>query len=227
MNQTYKEWELLLIDDFSTDNSKLISETYVEKDSRIRVIRNQHTKGVVGARQTGINCAKGKYIAFLDSDDLWIEDKLEKQIDFMEKSGVSFSYTHYCLFNELGEIGVRYASSNIGFKKLIKHCEIGNSTVILEPRSFGQRLTIPSIPKEDYALWIELTKRGTVACLCDFVGTRYRVSDNSISSNKIKEISRQYNVLREIAQLGRLQALYCLSHYICKNLLIRFRFIRG
>jgi teichuronic acid biosynthesis glycosyltransferase TuaG len=205
----------------------LISEAHSKKDNRIRVIQNQHAKGVVGARQTGVNCAKGKYIAFLDSDDLWLEEKLEKQIDFMEKFGVSFSYTHYCLFNEFGEIGVRYASSKTDFKKLIKHCEIGTSTVILDTKSLGKRLTIPNIPKEDYALWIELTKRGTVGYLSDFVGTHYRVSNNSISSNKIKEISRQYNVLREIAQLGRLQALYCLSHYICKNLLIRFRFIRG
>lgn len=102
LNQTYTNWELILIDDCSTDNSLSIAETAAQRDSRIRVIKLDQNSGPAVARNIGIKKAKGKYIAFLDSDDMWFPNKLEKQLSFMEKNQIPFTYTGYEKINEDG-----------------------------------------------------------------------------------------------------------------------------
>lgn len=218
-NQTFTDWELIIIDDNSEDNVELYLADLLGKDNRIRVIKNSERKGAAGARNSGIENAVGQYIAFLDSDDLWGRDKLSAQLSFMQSNNCSFSYGDYYSFSKTDEsglpevIGSFSAPNQLTFSELCNTCSIGCLTVMLD-RSKLQDVYLPYTDKEDYALWLKLTKQDIIAYNYGGCDAYYRVGKNSLSSNKFKEVVRQYRVVRKVAGLSRVKAVWALLNYV-------------
>ncbi|MEZ9998870.1 glycosyltransferase family 2 protein [Vibrio lentus] len=218
LNQKYENWELIICDDNSNDSS--ISEIEKFDDRRIVLLRNSYNKGAARTRNKALSVARGQYIAFLDSDDLWHEDKLKVQVDYMENHSCVLSYGDYDVI-DLNDniIGQFTSNSDIDFEKLCKTCDIGCLSVMIDHRKLVKPFSFPLSPKEDFAAWIVLSiQKG--AHFGKFPGTycKYRVGGRTLSSNKLKEIKKQYYVLRKYANLSVAKALYCLLFYILNGL---------
>lgn len=199
INQTYQKWELIIVDDCSTDNTDEIIEKFL-KDERIKYFKNEKNSGAAISRNKALREAKGKWIAFLDSDDLWTEDKLEKQINFMEKNNYSFSYTYYKEINENGgKIGVEIQ----GPKKITKvgmynYCWPGCLTVMYDTKKIGL-IQIKDIKKNnDYAMWLKIIKKSN-CYLYPYSLSFYRKRSGSISrQNYLRLIKWHYKLFKEI-----------------------------
>ena len=215
VKQTYKNWELIIVDDRSTDNSLQKAIEYMKKDNRIKIIKLQENSGPAIARNTGIEAANGKFIAFLDSDDIWLPDKLELQLNFMRKTNASFSYTAYKKVNEDGEYrGIVSVPESVTYKKLLNTNVIGCLTAIYNCENLG-KIYMPNIIKhEDYALWLKILKKEVQAFGLNIPLAIYRVRKNSVSSNKLKAAFYQWKIYREIEQLNIIKSIYHFINYV-------------
>lgn len=215
INQTYKNWELLIIDDKSTDNSLQIAKEYTERDCRIKVIELQNNSGPAIARNTGIQVAKGKYIAFLDSDDMWMPEKLELQIKFMNERNASFSYTAYKKIDEDGENrGIVSVPESITYNKLLNTNIIGCLTAVYNAEKLGKVYMPNIIKRQDYALWLKILKNEGQAFGLNVPLAVYRVRKNSVSSNKFRAAVYQWKIYREIEEINLLKSLYHFINYM-------------
>ena len=218
--QTYDNWELLITDDCSTDLTiSLINEIRLG-DERIKLFINEKNSGAAVSRNNSINAAQGEFIAFLDSDDLWEENKLESQLNWMlQNDNISFSFTAYQLINENGHLlnkvvdlqgnGKSFSYRDMLFKK----ATLGCSTVMLR-RSAFREIQMPLIRTgQDYALWLNLLKNSAEAYLHNEVLTKYRIMPDSISRNKLKKSKRQWQIYREIEKLPVWYAVICFISY--------------
>ncbi len=220
--QKYLDWELIICDDTSQDSSRTLIEEYISSkdDSRIRIVDNINGKGAAGARNSAIEYAQGQYIAFLDSDDIWLDDRLNVQVSFMKMRKISFSYGDYSIFSQDSSkpIGFFCAPATVSFSQLCKTCDIGCLTVMLDRFQLGN-VAVQYIGKEDYATWIDLFKKhGILAYKYPGNLAMYRLSRRSLSSNKFNEIIKQYIVLREVAGLSRIKSILNIMHYIINGL---------
>src|SRR5690625_5205046 len=165
LNQTYKHFEMIIVDDGSKDKTVKIIEQYLKKDDRLKMIRLKQNQGAAVARNTAINNANGRYLAFLDSDDLWLPEKLEKQLKFMQEKDVAFSFTKYVRMKENGELtkNISKAPETITYNDLLKHCVIGCLTVILDKEKIDTIQMENIRRRQDYALWLSITKKGIKA----------------------------------------------------------------
>ena len=217
--QTYQNWELLLVNDCSTDKSEQIIRNY-EEDKRIRLINLKANSGAAIARNTGINNAKGKYIAFLDADDLWNKEKLEKQIKFMEENNYDFTFTGYEFADENGNnLGkVVNVPKQINYKQALKNTTIFTSTVIFNVEKLGKELiSMPNVRRgQDTATWWKVLKTGIIAYGLNENLSLYRRSNNTLSSNKIKALKRTWNLYRNVEKLSFFTSLYNFCWY-CFN----------
>ncbi|MED4300185.1 glycosyltransferase family 2 protein [Geobacillus stearothermophilus] len=220
INQDYDNWELIIIDDCSKDNSRLIAERYMKKDKRIKLISLEKNRGVAYARNIGIKAAKGRYIAFLDSDDLWYPNKLSKQLDFMKKNDYYFTFSSYELINDEGIRlnKVIKAPNIVDYKRLLKGNPIGCLTVMIDKKRI-EDIEMPEIRHEDYATWLNITKNGNIAYGLNEILALYRKSRNSLSSNKIKAIIWTWNIYRKNQKLGLLRSTKCWGMYVFNTLL--------
>lgn len=218
INQSYQNWELIICDDCSSDRTIDIVKEF--KDSRIITIDNIYKKGAAGARNSCIDIAKGDFLAFLDSDDLWGSEKLITQLKFMISNELDFSYGSYYIFtySSLNVKGVFHPSDKIIKKDLLKSCDVGCLTVMLRVSSYPE-FRFPYIAKEDYAAWILCTQNGLVMKRYPGVHAYYRLSNYSLSSNKYKEILRQFRVVRDFGKLNLFKSIYCVSCYIVLGIL--------
>ena len=196
--QTYPNWELIIADDCSTDDTDAVVRPYLA-DDRIRYIKNEKNSGAAVSRNRALREAKGKWIAFLDSDDLWLPEKLEKQIAFMEQNNCRFSYTNYIEIDENSEENGR---SVTGPKKITRHgmynyCWMGCLTVMYDAETVGL-IQIADIKKNnDYAMWLKVCKKAD-CCLLDEVLAKYRKRSGSISNHGYtKLIKWHYKLYRE------------------------------
>jgi teichuronic acid biosynthesis glycosyltransferase TuaG len=209
-NQTYTDWEWLVTDDCSTDNTLLLLKELVKEDSRVRVFKNQENSGAAVSRNNSINRAEGDFIAFIDSDDLWLPSKLEKQLTFMGDN-IAFSFTAYELIdsadNKLNKSVDSTQKGNFSYQDMLrKKATMGCSTVMLRRKSFSD-ITMPLIRTgQDYALWLKLLKTGENAHILNEILTQYRILPDSISRNKIKKSRRQWQIYRDIEQLGFIES---------------------
>jgi len=212
LNQTYSNWELLITDDCSTDKItwEVINE-YSLKDSRIRVFKLEKNSGSGLARNLSIKHAKGKYIAFLDSDDLWIENKLERQISFMIEKDAAFSHTSYSFINEKGDRikkPFKVGEHPVTYKMLLKRIEIGCLTAMYNTEKVG-KMYMPDVrKKQDYGLWLSILKRGFVSLPLNENLSLYRVTKNQTTNNKFKLIFKHYIFLKKIEKLNLVKSLY-------------------
>ncbi|MFY4775146.1 glycosyltransferase family 2 protein [Metabacillus sp. RGM 3146] len=213
--QTYDHWEMIIVDDCSKDNSREYIKGFAEADPRIRLIELEVNSGAAVARNTAINNAKGKYAAFLDSDDLWFPEKLEKQIAFMEEKGYALTYSAYQLMQENGEKLDRFINvpDEVTYKDLLKGNIIGCLTAIVNIEKTGH-IEMPNIrTRQDYALWLSILKRGFTAYGMNEVLACYRLVPGSISSNKVKMAKQNWKVYREVEKLNLFYSAYCFCGY--------------
>jgi len=214
LKQDYNNWELIIIDDFSTDNTKEIIQEFVEKDKRIKYFLLESNYGTATARNKGIEQANGHYIAFLDSDDLWVENKLSNQIKFMESNTYAFTCTDYEQINEEGQLLNKRikTKSKTNYNGVLLSCPVGNSTVIYDVSKLG-KFKIPNIRKRnDDALWLQILKKEKYIYGLGEVLMYYRVRHNSISSNKFKLIKYHWKLYRDIERLSIIRSIF---HICC------------
>jgi len=217
--QTYQNWEMIIVDDVSSDNSCEIVDTFSEEDNRIKLVKLDVNSGAAAARNKAIQMANGKYIAFLDSDDLWHPNKLDKQISFMEKNKLPFTFTSYQKINEEGSnfLGRGSAPNRVNYRNLLKTNVIGCLTAIYDTESF-EKVLMPSIRKrQDFGLWLKLLKRTEYAYGLDENLATYRVRTNSISSNKLNTMSSIWYLYRKVEELSVSESIYYCLHYSVKG----------
>ncbi|MGE6630236.1 teichuronic acid biosynthesis protein TuaG [Bacillus sp. NPDC077027] len=213
--QTYTNWELLIADDCSTDGTRALLNKLSKADDRIKVIYLEENGGAAIARNTAIKQAKGRFIAFLDSDDKWKPTKLEKQIKFMLSNGHAFSFTAYDIIAENGTPLQKTVDAPIqlNYSEALKNTIIGCLTVMLDRKQIGE-IQMPNIrTRQDLATWLSILKRGFTAYGMSEPLSEYRVVGNSISSNKWKAAQKTWFVYREIEQLHFIKASWCFVHY--------------
>lgn len=220
LSQSYKKWELFVIDDCSSDNGLAIVEKYALKDMRINVLANKVNSGPAVTRNKGIKAAKGKYIAFLDSDDQWQKDKLMKQVEFMEKKKIGFTYTFYNHINESDK--VIYVSDNlpkkVNYESTMKNNKIGCLTAMYNVEEFGKVYMKDIRKRQDYTLWLQLLRKTKYAYCVPEVLATYTVREGSISSNKFRLVKYHWHIYRNIESQSLFKSLYYLSYYILSRL---------
>lgn len=230
LRQSWHSWELILVDDCSEDHSAELIDGFMENAAvnsandyavredapaeRIRLIRLTENAGAAGARNAGIDAARGQYIAFLDADDLWYPEKLERELHFMVEQDVSFAFTSYYFGDEDARPTGRivHAPAELTFQKALTRTVIFTSTVMIDRRRVPEELIrMPEIKSEDTACWWTILKSGIVAEGLDEALTIYRRPEHSLSSNKAASVKRIWNLYRQIAGLNPVHALFCLS----------------
>ena len=221
--QTYENWEMLIVDDCSTDNCVEIVRRYQAEDGRIRLIRNQKNLGVAKTRNVALRNACGQYVAFLDSDDLWRANKLEIQLGLMEKTGTPFCYGMCGVVDIEGKAVCRPRNvpETIDYERLLKGNPIPCLTVLIDRKQI-ENIEMPDLHHEDYACWLTILKKyGTVACGVQSIIADYRVGGRTLSSNKVKVIGWTWIIYRKYLGLSLGKSLYCFSWYIIRAILKR------
>lgn len=218
LRQTYPHWELLIVDDCSTDKSPAIIAGYATQDSRIRCYQTSSPSGSPCVpRNRGIEAAKGRFIAFLDSDDCWLPTKLEEQLPLFEMPDVGIVYSDYEKMTEKGERNQRVVKSPmcVDYRQLLLGNVIGCLTAVYDTAKVG-KVYFENHSHEDYILWLSILKQGYVARNSGKVSACYRVREHSVSSNKWKALSWQWDIYRNVEKIGFLKAAYCFVHYAYK-----------
>lgn len=226
--QTYADWELIIVDDCSTDNTDEIVKLFLS-DKRIKYIKNETNSGAAVSRNRALREAKGKWIAFLDSDDLWHPEKLEKQISFMKKNDYHFSYTNYI---EIDETTNPNGRSVTGPKKVTRHgmynyCWMGCLTVMYDAETIGL-IQIADIKKNnDYAMWLKACKKAD-CYLLDEVLAKYRKRSGSISNHGYtKLIKWHYKLYREAEKRSPLVSVALTLRNLFWGVLKKIRYVKG
>lgn len=218
MNQSHENWEWLVTDDCSKDSTYNLITQLSDIDKRIKVFKNPINSGAAISRNNSINHSTGDFLAFIDSDDLWLPSKLESQILYMQKNNIDFSFTAYELVNESGQSLNKFVDKNqiqplSYFDMLRKKATLGCSTVMLRRNAFDD-ISMPLLRTgQDYALWLKLLKTEVFAYPLTEVLTQYRILPNSISRNKIKKAKRQWQIYREIEKLSIFKSVVCFGFY--------------
>lgn len=199
--QTYPDWQLLIVDDGSPDDTAKVVSEFAAKDPRIQLIR-QNNAGPAMARQAGLNHAKGRYIAFLDSDDLWLPEKLERQLAFMAKHRAALSYTSFRRIQADGS-GMGHMiriPPKLTYGLLLGNTAIATSTVLID-RSIVGEFKMTKTYYDDFVLWLGILKRGHMAWGLNEDLMRYRVMGGSVSRNKAKSARMVWQTYRDIEKL--------------------------
>jgi len=209
--QTYEDWELILVDDCSRDESRerikgcmALAEGNGEKE-KIRLIAKEANEGAARARNTGTGLARGRYIAFLDADDVWMPDKLEKELLFMEEKQAAFVFSAYEFGDEQakGTGRVVHVPPVLTYEKALSRTVIFTSTVLLDTEKTGRELIrMPEVKSEDTATWWKLLRNGFTAYGLDEVLAIYRRPAKSLSSNKLEAVRRIWNLYRKQEKLS-------------------------
>lgn len=217
LDQTFENWEHLLINDCSTDGSLAILDRYAEQDSRIRVFTLIENSGAAVARNVGLYNAKGRYIAFIDSDDMWAKDKLVKQLSFMKEHDLAFTYTDFAFVNEDGEMikAQAHVPESLSYEGLLKNTAIACSTVIIDKEKVGNFM-MPLVRKgQDTATWLKIMREtGVTAYGIGEVLNYYRQVSGSISSNKLAALKRTWYTYYHLENLPFLTASYYFISYV-------------
>lgn len=215
IQQTYDDWELLIIDDCSTDNSGLVINKFLNNKSIKYFKTNKPSGSPILPRNIGIENAQGRYIAFLDSDDVWLPNKLERQMKMFEQyEDMAICFSNYEKMTEQGERNNRIikAPSMSTYKQLLLSNVIGCLTAVYDTEKVG-KVFFQNHSHEDYILWLDILKRGYVARNTNTVEALYRVRENSVSSNKLKTLSWQWDIYRNVEKIGLFHSSYYFLNY--------------
>lgn len=221
LNQTYGNIELLIVDDCSTDDTQIFLNDLSGQDERIRLMRLGVNKGVAEARNVAIRAAKGKYIAFLDADDVWMPEKLERQLSLMAEMKCFVSTCAYYRFRSLGDwIGLSCPPRTVNYKLLLRGNSIGNLTGIYDCEFIGKIYQKP-VRHEDYLMWLEIVSKAGNVCAVNEPLAAYRVSSMSISANKLKSVYWTWQIYRSHLGLSVSHSIFLMFNYIIKALFKR------
>lgn len=209
--QTYSNWEAIFIDDCSSDNSYNLIKKYQKEDKRIKLIKNKTNSGAAVSRNNGINHAEGDYLCFLDADDKWHPEKLEKQINFMQELNCEFSFTGYQFADEKCNPNGKIVSvpDKINYQQALKNTTIWTSTVMFDMNKLSKEdIYMPNIASEDTACWWKILKGIKYAYGLNKVLSYYRRSKGTLSSNKIKAIKRIWNLYKNNEKFNIVKSVY-------------------
>ena len=211
LNQDYKNFEIILIyDDEDKKDLKTIKKI-IKNKKKIKIFVNNKNIGAGYSRNRGILLSKGKYIAFIDADDLWEKSKLKLQIKYMEKNNLKFTHTSYKILKENKIVGIRKARNFFTYKDLLKSCDIGLSTVIIKRDVFLKKIKFPNLKtKEDFIFWLRLLKKNINLIAINKNLSKWRKSKNSLSSSVIQKLSDGFVVYYKYMDFGPIKSLYYL-----------------
>jgi teichuronic acid biosynthesis glycosyltransferase TuaG len=219
IRQTYLNWELILVDDCSTDRSFEIISEYARKDLRIKSFRNNINSKAFESRNVALKNANGRYIAFLDSDDIWAETKLEYQIKFMQKNEYGFTYTNFYRFIDNPIIGKPInLKKRISYYGLIQNTIIATSSVIIDKKMTGD-FRMENLYYDDFKLWLTLLKKINFAYCLNKNLLYYRITPNSLSNNKFKSAKKVYKMFNENLDLNFLQSKIYFFNWIINTII--------
>jgi glycosyltransferase involved in cell wall biosynthesis len=214
VGQSYQNWELLVVNDASLDKTASIVEEIAERDSRVLSLTNTTNMGIANSRNRALKNAKGRFIAFLDSDDLWLPEKLTTQLAHMADKKASISYSGYTRINERGKyLGTVMPPKLVTYNELLKSNCIGNLTGLYDCKSLGKEYFM-DFKHEDYIAWLNLLKRAGCAHGIPQELAQYRVYSGSASSNKFKTLGWQWRIYRESEQLPVFKSSLLMISYI-------------
>jgi glycosyltransferase involved in cell wall biosynthesis len=229
INQTYRYWELLLIDDCSSDHTVELVEQLVELDPRIKLFKHSKNKGAAAARNLGTKMSKGHYIAFLDADDLWLKDKLEQQMNILKTKNYDVCFGSYEWINSDGKsLQTKVeALKTLTYKKLLRANYIGNLTGIYNCKKLGKIYTKDLKKRQDWLLWLEALKRSeNPACGITETIAYYRITEGSLSSNKINLIKHNYNVYKKGLGFSHVKSSVYILKFFYEHLIVKKRLIK-
>jgi teichuronic acid biosynthesis glycosyltransferase TuaG len=208
--QTFQDWEMVIVDDCSSDGTIAVLESYQRIDPRVILIQNESNLGPATTRNRAIERASGRYIAFLDSDDVWLPVKLDTQLGFMEANGADLSYTSYEKISEDGDRTGRivHVPPTTSYGQLLNHSVIGCLTAIYDTQSVGKTYMPEIKRRQDYALWLKILRNGHVARGLDEPLAYLRVHKGSLSSNKLTSLRYTWQVYRNIEHLSWPRSAY-------------------
>ncbi|MDM5209490.1 glycosyltransferase family 2 protein [Cytobacillus kochii] len=218
--QSYSNWEILIVNDNSTDNTEIIVNEYSQKDSRIKVINLNENSGAAVARNTAIENARGRFIAFLDSDDRWKRDKLKQQIGFMIEKKYGFTFTEYEYIQDKNNSVEKTfkVPQSLNYSQALKNTVIGCLTVIIDKNIIGD-FRMPLVRRgQDNLTWLMLLKKGYIAYGLNENLAEYRRVAGSLSNNKIKALKRQWVNYRNEIKLPFIKCIYYYSFYVLNNI---------
>jgi teichuronic acid biosynthesis glycosyltransferase TuaG len=218
LTQTYKNLELIVIDDCSKDNTVKLIDQLSNQDHRVRFVKNEVNLGVSETRNKGISLASGNWVAFLDSDDIWEKTKIEKQMKYASENSAEFLFTgsSYISENGIPYSGIFEVPSQVSYKKLLRQNVITCSSVLLKKHFFDKIKMEKDEMHEDYAVWLRVLKTGVFAHGINEPLLIYRISRNSKSGNKLKTIKMTYKVFRFI-RVNPISSLYFMSSHIMRS----------
>ena len=221
--QTYSNWEMLIVDDFSPDNTCEVIEEHCTKDDRIHLIRLPQNGGPAKARNCALRKAHGRWIAFLDSDDLWLPTKLETQLAFHQVKGAYISFTDYRRISADNRITGRLIQvpARLSYSGLLSNTAIATSTVLIDRQLTGE-FEMKPIYYDDFGCWLEILRLGGFASGLNVDLMRYRVMMGSVSRNKWRSAKEVWKTYREVEKLNMLRSLWHFGNY-CLNALKKYR----
>ena len=227
-NQTYKKWEMIIVDDCSTDQTVSIIEQFVKNDHRIRLFQLDKNSGAGIARERALSKAKGDYIAFLDADDLWKPIKLEKQLQFLKEHKAHFTFSFYDCINEQGNaLNKRVeAPKNLSYRQLFFCNYVGNLTGIYEVNYFGKIAISATRKRQDWVLWLTILKKIKNAKPVPESLAFYRIRNNSLSASKVDLLKHNFAVYRNFHGFSYVASLIIMIGFLFTQLIIKPRYIK-
>jgi teichuronic acid biosynthesis glycosyltransferase TuaG len=227
-NQTYTNWEIICADDCSTDETVAIISKLAKADNRVKMLKLAVNSGTGVARNSALATARGKYIAFLDADDLWKPNKLELEINFMQRNNLPFTFSFYDCIDENGKsLSKRVeAPINLSYRQLFFCNYIGNLTAIYDVNYFGKIPISPIRKRQDWMLWLTVLKKIKIAHPFPESLAYYRIRDNSISTSKFDLIKYNFAVYRKFHGFSFPISLSCMIIFLFTQLLIKPNYIK-
>ena len=221
LNQSYKEWELLIVDDKSTDNSVNVITEFIKKDDRVQLFKQKVNSGAASCRNLAIEKSKGEFIAFLDSDDLWLPKKLEVQINFMMNNDYNFTHTSYFFIDEFNnKLSKTYqAKKKLTYNDMLYSNRIGCLSVVLNQSMIG-KIFMPNLRKrQDYGHWLNILKIEKFAYGIEEPLAKYRLRENSMSSNKLEMLKWNFKLFHKTQHFSLIKSFY----FVLCNVFIKIK----
>jgi len=227
-NQTYQNWEMILVDDASTDKTVSVIEEFAKNDSRIKLFKLEKNSGNGFARNIALEKAVGKYIAYLDADDLWFSNKLEKQIGFLKANNLHFTFSFYdCIDEEGNSLNRRVeAPINLTYDELFFCNYVGNLTAIYDADYFGKIILEATQKRQDWRLWLTILKQIQFTKPVPEPLAFYRIRKDSISSSKFKLIKHNFGVYRKFHGFNFVFSVLLMARFLFTQLIIKPRYIK-
>lgn len=218
--QTYPHWEMLIVEDCSPDNTREVIQHWTTVDPRVKLINLESNCGPAMARNAALEQAQGRWVAFLDSDDLWLPQKLERSLEFARKCDAAFVYTGFRRIPAAGGEPGRYigASGTLNYRQLLGNTAIATSTVMIDTARTGP-IRMRKTYYDDFDCWLQILKKGVVAHGLDADLMRYRLMEKSVSRNKGKSALKVWRAYRDLEGLSLVASMWYFSQYAVRGFL--------